>query len=29
MALNRELSQFERIKKIALLPREFSIERRS
>jgi long-chain acyl-CoA synthetase len=25
-ALNRELSQFERIKKIALLPREFSIE---
>jgi long-chain acyl-CoA synthetase len=25
-ALNRELAQFERIKKIALLPREFSIE---
>ena len=25
-ALNRELSQFERIKKIALLPSEFSIE---
>ena len=25
-ALNRELSQFERIKRIALLPREFSIE---
>ena len=25
-ALNRELSQFERIKKIALLPAEFSIE---
>ncbi|HEY7500676.1 MAG TPA: long-chain fatty acid--CoA ligase [Vicinamibacterales bacterium] len=25
-ALNRELSQFERIKKIALLPREFSID---
>jgi long-chain acyl-CoA synthetase len=25
-SLNRELSQFERIKKIALLPREFSIE---
>ena len=24
--LNRELSQFERIKKFALLPREFSIE---
>jgi long-chain acyl-CoA synthetase len=25
-ALNRELSQFERIKRIALLPREFSVE---
>ena len=25
-ALNRELSQFERIKRIALLPREFTIE---
>ena len=25
-ALNRDLSQFERIKKIALLPAEFSIE---
>ena len=25
-ALNRELSQFERIKKIALLPAEFTIE---
>ena len=25
-ALNRELSQFERIKRIAILPREFSIE---
>ena len=25
-SLNRELSQFERVKKIALLPREFSIE---
>ena len=25
-ALNRELSQFERIKKIAILPREFSID---
>ncbi len=25
-ALNRELSQFERIKKIALLPLEFTIE---
>src|SRR5205085_5293589 len=25
-ALNRELSQYERIKKIRLLPREFSIE---
>jgi len=25
-ALNRDLSQFERLKKIRLLPREFSIE---
>ena len=25
-ALNRELSQFERIKRIAILPREFSME---
>ena len=25
-ALNRELSQFERIKRIALLPREFTVE---
>ena len=25
-ALNRELSQFERIKRIALLPSEFSVE---
>ena len=25
-ALNRELSQYERIKRIALLPREFSVE---
>ena len=25
-ALNRELSQFERIKRIAILPREFSID---
>ena len=25
-ALNRELAQFERIKKIALLPAEFSVE---
>jgi long-chain acyl-CoA synthetase len=24
--INRELSQFERIKRIAILPREFSIE---